>query len=242
LTRFALILCGLVSCVCCCVFSHLQGHYDRVVRRMHLTQQQVRHFAAVLEEIGRLDDAVMAQGGQLARNAACPSTLVLAAEAERGAAAAAAAAGAAARCGKGTDCDRDNSSSSLSSSSGGMLGHIARADANASEDSSDGVAAAAAAAASTPAGVRSARGRSAAAAAAASAGDIMGSGSTPADSAAAAAAESPAAADAEVDDNALAPPGAESLLQRNVGRLPLHAMLLLVFNCNTLTRVQLAKW
>jgi hypothetical protein len=212
----------------------LQGHYDRVVRRMRLTQQQVRHFAAVLEEIGRLDDAVMAQGGQLARNAACPSTVVLAAEAERGAAAAAAAAaGAAARSGRGTDLN----SSSTSSSSGDMLGKIARADAEASEQSSDGRAAAAAAPAAT--GVRSARGPSAAAAAAAaSAGDISG----PADTPAAADDAAAAAADAEADDNALAPPGAESLLQRNVGRLPLHAMLLLVFNCNTLTRVQLAKW
>jgi hypothetical protein len=56
-------------------FVAVQGHYDRVVRRMRLTQQQVRHFAAVLEEIGCLDDAVMAQGGQLARNAACPSSV-----------------------------------------------------------------------------------------------------------------------------------------------------------------------
>ncbi|WIA44463.1 hypothetical protein OEZ86_007210 [Tetradesmus obliquus] len=53
-----------------------EGHHDRVVRRMQLTQQQVRHFAAVLDEISRLDDVVMAQGGQLARNAACPNTLL----------------------------------------------------------------------------------------------------------------------------------------------------------------------
>jgi hypothetical protein len=50
------------------------------------------------------------------------------------------------------------------------------------------------------------------------------------------------AAAAAGDDENLAPPAAENLLQRNVGRLPLHAMLLLVFNCNTLTRLQLAKW
>ncbi|WIA17890.1 hypothetical protein OEZ85_009390 [Tetradesmus obliquus] len=166
-----------------------EGHHDRVVRRMQLTPQQAQHFAAVLEEIGRLDEAVMSQGGQLARNAACPSTVVLAAQAERGAAAAAAAA------------------------AGGSRGATAKSNSSSGDGSN-------------------APSLSPAAAAAAQSDASSGDGLT--------AEASDVSAAAAVDDS-LAPPAAESLLQRYVGRLPLHGMLLLVFNCNTLTRLQLAK-
>jgi hypothetical protein len=73
------------------------GYWQSVVRRLKLTGWQVLNFHLALKELARLDKATVAQSEALAADAGCPNTLVLAAHAElRGSSGSSAAAAAAA--------------------------------------------------------------------------------------------------------------------------------------------------